>query len=325
MAGVPAQSLGSAKMRMQRSMFKPEWVVPPRVLLVDDDAVSRRLVSEFLQVFGCTIDIALHGFAAVNKMNTERYDLVLMVGVSFLFFAEFIIFDLILFVQELVMPQLDGILATSMIRKFDNITPIVSTTANLDPDVIISCPPAGMNDVLPKPFTKVSLGIVLERHLSHLKVIRRKAKVPRSLGIPRLSDTGVDQELVVAVQQQQQRERDARHQLTQDLDDEGGGALAKTNPLAGMGPMGMSDEEYVDILQHMASAGDFQPEQGGRRYCWSPWLHGICSYGDGRNGHGRGAGLWRRGCLRTRRMMDEGSGAGLRLLSDQGFLNFLFL
>lgn len=162
------------------------------------------------------------------------------------------------------MPQLDGILATSMIRKFDNITPIVSMTANLDPDLIISCPPAGMNDVLPKPFTKVSLGTVLERHLSHLKVIQRKVKVPRSLGTPRLSDTGVDRELVVAVQQPQQRERDARHQQAQDLDDEGGDALAKTNPLlvAGMGPMGMSDEEYVDILQHMASAGDFQPEQG---------------------------------------------------------------
>lgn len=83
-AGELVERLGSAKTRTRRSMSKPEWVAPPRVLLVDNDAMSRRLVSEFLQVFGCTIDIALHGFAAVNKLNTERYDLVLMVGVSFL-------------------------------------------------------------------------------------------------------------------------------------------------------------------------------------------------------------------------------------------------
>ena len=63
-----------------------------RVLLVDDDAVSRKLSSKFLQVFGCTIDVAVDGVVAVNKMNLEKYDLVLMVCVfsfsfSFSFFS----------------------------------------------------------------------------------------------------------------------------------------------------------------------------------------------------------------------------------------------
>ena len=61
------------------------------MLLVDDDAVSRRLSSKSLKVFGCTTDVALDGVAAVNKMNLEKYDLVLMVRIStnflpFLFF-----------------------------------------------------------------------------------------------------------------------------------------------------------------------------------------------------------------------------------------------
>lgn len=60
----------------------PDWAVPPRVLLVDDDAVSRKLSSKFLQVFGCTIDVAVDGVGAVNKMNLEKYDLVLMVSAS---------------------------------------------------------------------------------------------------------------------------------------------------------------------------------------------------------------------------------------------------
>jgi osomolarity two-component system response regulator SKN7 len=66
-------------LRVRRSAFVPGWAVPPRVLLVDDDAVTRKLSSKFLQVFGCTTDIAVDGVGAVNKMNLEKYDLVLMV------------------------------------------------------------------------------------------------------------------------------------------------------------------------------------------------------------------------------------------------------
>jgi len=71
---------GSNLLRVRRSTFVPGWAVPPRVLLVDDDAVCRKLSSKFLQVFGCAIDVAVDGVNAVNKMNLEKYDLVLMVS-----------------------------------------------------------------------------------------------------------------------------------------------------------------------------------------------------------------------------------------------------
>ena len=60
------------------------WAVSPRVLLVDDDAVIRKLSSKFLKIFGCTTDVAVDGIGAVTKMNLEKYDLVLMVSCSFL-------------------------------------------------------------------------------------------------------------------------------------------------------------------------------------------------------------------------------------------------
>lgn len=69
----------SNTMRVHRSTFVPAWSVPPKVLLVDDDAVYQNIGSKFLQVFGCAIDIAVDGISAVNKMNFEKYDLVLMV------------------------------------------------------------------------------------------------------------------------------------------------------------------------------------------------------------------------------------------------------
>ena len=67
------------KLRVRRSTYVPGWAVPPRVLLVDDDAISRKLSTKFLQVFGCTTDVAVDGVSAVTKMNVEKYDLVLMV------------------------------------------------------------------------------------------------------------------------------------------------------------------------------------------------------------------------------------------------------
>ena len=83
----------SQKLRVRRSTFVPGWAVPPRVLLVDDDAVSRRLSSKFLKVFGCTTDVAMDGVAAVDKMNLEKYDLVLMVSISIsLFLSFFLVF-----------------------------------------------------------------------------------------------------------------------------------------------------------------------------------------------------------------------------------------
>ena len=76
----PSTRPGSAQtLRVRRSTYVPGWAVPPRVLLVDDDAVSRKVSSKFLQIFGCTIDVAVDGVGAVNKMNLEKYDLVLMV------------------------------------------------------------------------------------------------------------------------------------------------------------------------------------------------------------------------------------------------------
>ncbi|KAF8338237.1 uncharacterized protein EI90DRAFT_3151985 [Cantharellus anzutake] len=160
----PTSSSGKDKkntLRVRRSTYVPGWAVPPRVLLVEDDLVSRRLSSKFLQVSGCTIDVAVDGIGAVNKMNLEKYDLVLM---------------------DIVMPKLDGISATSLIRQFDHMTPIISMTSNSKPSEIMTYYSSGMNDILPKPFTRDGLTHILDKHLTHLKLIKNlTTSIPRSL------------------------------------------------------------------------------------------------------------------------------------------------
>lgn len=60
------------------------------------------------------------------------------------------------------MPKLDGVSATSLIRQFDHMTPIISMTSNSTPSEIIKYYSSGMNDILPKPFTKDGLLQMLE-------------------------------------------------------------------------------------------------------------------------------------------------------------------
>lgn len=52
-----------------RNTYVPGWAVPPRVLLVEDDAACRKLSSKFLELFGCAIDVAVDGVSAVNKVS----------------------------------------------------------------------------------------------------------------------------------------------------------------------------------------------------------------------------------------------------------------
>ena len=141
------------------------------------------------------------------------------------------------------MPKLDGVSATSLIRQFDHMTPIISMTSNSKPAEIMKYYSTGMNDHLPKPFTKDGLWEVLEKHLTHLKVIQTLSRIPRSVGVPPLSDPSFDHAL--AVQQQQLQLGFA---LGGDDDD------GKINPLAGMG---LTDEQYTMILQNLVNGESF--------------------------------------------------------------------
>lgn len=101
--------------RKKSTTIDPGWVRQPQVLLVEDDQTCRRIGSKFLYAFHCAIDSALDGLEAVNKLNAgSKYDLVLM---------------------DIIMPNLDGVSATHLIRQFDH-TPIIAMTSNIRSDDI---------------------------------------------------------------------------------------------------------------------------------------------------------------------------------------------
>ena len=114
------------------------------VLLVEDDTVSIQLCSKFLRKYGCTVEVVTDGLSAISTLEKFKYDLVLM---------------------DIVMPNLDGATATSIVRNFDKQTPIIAMTGNIDDQDLLTYLQHGMNDVLAKPFTRNDLHSMLVRHL----------------------------------------------------------------------------------------------------------------------------------------------------------------
>jgi len=105
-----------------------------RILLVDDDDLNRRMMGLLLADQGYSYETASNGVEAVEAVQTQHFDLVLM---------------------DLQMPMMDGFEAAQKIREWERENqhvPIVALTALLFDDEVELCLAAGMDDCISKPF-----------------------------------------------------------------------------------------------------------------------------------------------------------------------------
>lgn len=126
---------------------KISWRYAPTVLVVDDDAICRRLSHKFLSLLGCKSDSSTDGLDALQKLRSKQYDLVLM---------------------DIVMPNMEGLSATRQIREFNHETPVISMTSSCSIDDQKLYTFTGMNGILPKPFSIEFLKSLLREHCHHL-------------------------------------------------------------------------------------------------------------------------------------------------------------
>ncbi|HEU0120176.1 MAG TPA: ATP-binding protein [Bryobacteraceae bacterium] len=115
------------------------------VLVVDDNAVNRRVLSALLERLGCRVETVRNGREAVEAVTRERYAVVLM---------------------DCQMPVLNGYEAAREIRQLagkSGKVPICGVSASMDDETRRRCQEAGMTDYLPKPVTLEMLRDLLTR------------------------------------------------------------------------------------------------------------------------------------------------------------------
>ncbi|NTW23635.1 MAG: response regulator [Lentimicrobium sp.] len=102
-----------------------------KVLVVEDIALNQLLMRTLLDEFGFGCDIAGNGKIAIQKLESNKYDLILM---------------------DLQMPEMNGFEATDHIRNVmkSNI-PIIALTADVTTVDLAKCKAVGMNDYIAKP------------------------------------------------------------------------------------------------------------------------------------------------------------------------------
>jgi CheY-like chemotaxis protein len=109
-----------------------------RVLLVEDNRVNQVLAGHVLKKLGIVMDIANNGKEALNKLQLESYDLVLM---------------------DIQMPVMGGLEATRLIRqqsRFKSL-PVVAMSAGVTLDEQEKCTSVGMDGFVGKPIDTAQL------------------------------------------------------------------------------------------------------------------------------------------------------------------------
>jgi len=134
------------------------------ILLAEDNVVNQRLAAKILEKRGHRVVVASNGKEAIEKLEGERFDLVLM---------------------DVQMPEMDGLEATRQIRNAEfgmgNI-PIVAMTAHAMKEDRERCLAAGMDDYLSKPVNAEELFTVIEKLADTLRAKENKGEkmVPAS-------------------------------------------------------------------------------------------------------------------------------------------------
>lgn len=120
-----------------------ETIKPLKLLLVEDAEMLQKLQAAMFTKFGHTLSIACNGEQALQTLNQEHFDVILM---------------------DLMMPGMDGFECTKHIRNLGITTPIIALSGNDDTETQNTCFDVGMNGFLKKPTNKSAFDIMM-RHV----------------------------------------------------------------------------------------------------------------------------------------------------------------
>jgi CheY-like chemotaxis protein len=131
------------KSEQTRAVDKEIQTSSLRILLAEDNVTSQKVAKQMLRRLGYRADVVANGIEALQALERQPYDLVLM---------------------DLRMPEMDGLQATRIIRQRwpDNGPKIIAITAYALQGDKEKCIDAGMDDYISKPIRMNELAAILK-------------------------------------------------------------------------------------------------------------------------------------------------------------------
>lgn len=124
----------------------------PKLLLVEDNPISRKVEKKLLEETGYNIECVDNGFDALEKIKNGNYDLILM---------------------DIELKEMSGLEVTKNIRNLPdglNNIPIIAVTAHSSMKDREKCLLAGMNDYISKPINITFLKMTIDQWLNAVRV-----------------------------------------------------------------------------------------------------------------------------------------------------------
>ena len=144
-AGEGAERLADSPIITQHTVYEDRQRRKMKILLAEDNEINQKMAVNMLSKLGHTVTLAENGKRAIELLQSDTYDVVLM---------------------DVQMPEMDGLTATRRIRSMPTISrqlPIIAMTAHAMKGDRENCLSAGMNDYISKPFDHLQLMTLLER------------------------------------------------------------------------------------------------------------------------------------------------------------------
>lgn len=148
------------------------WVFPQaRILAVDDGVENLELLALVLRELNLEVDTAVNGKIAVEKVEQQHYDLILM---------------------DVSMPLMDGYTAVGLMREQGLKVPIVALTAHAMKGTEEKCLAAGYSDYMTKPIDIEKLTTKLAEELNAEQIMNGDIPVPDTTIEPDMSSLSSD-------------------------------------------------------------------------------------------------------------------------------------
>jgi len=174
------QAAGAARRRPAAAARQAAPAAAGGILVAEDNTINQKVIRQLLRHLGYRADVVGNGAEAVEAMERQDYQVILM---------------------DMQMPEMDGLEATRRLRqrfRGANAPYIIAMTANAMPGDRERCLDAGMDDYVPKPIELEVLARALEQAAAAVAA-RRRADVLDPARIGQLRAIGDDTDLIEEV------------------------------------------------------------------------------------------------------------------------------